>query len=65
MKFNDLIKTKRKEMDFTQEKLANLIGTSKRTIANWENGRNNPLIGDEVILNSIAKVFKINKVEDM
>ena len=65
MKFNDLIKTKRKEMDFTQEKLANLIGTSKQTIANWENGRNNPLIGDEVILNSIAKVFKINKVEVM
>lgn len=63
MNFSELIKTKRKEKEITQEKLAEMIGTSKQTIANWENDRNKPQLNDEELINSIINVLKISKGE--
>lgn len=63
MNFSELIKTKRKENDITQEILADMIGTSKQTIANWENDRSKPQINDNLIINSISHALKISKSE--
>lgn len=63
MNFSKLIKTKRKENDITQEILADMIGTTKQTIANWENDRSKPQINDDAIINSISHALKISKSE--
>ena len=63
MNFSELIKTKRKENDITQEILANMIGSSKQTIANWENDRSKPQVNDDVMINSISHALKISKSE--
>lgn len=60
MNFSELIKSKRKEKGITQENLADIIGTTKQTIANWENNRSKPQISDDII-DCIANTLKISK----
>lgn len=38
-KFSEIIKKLRIEKDLTQEELAQMLGTSKSTIAMWETGK--------------------------
>ena len=61
MNFNELIKTKRKEKELTQETLAEMIGTTKQTIANWENDRSKPQLTDDEMIDNIAKTLDISK----
>ena len=63
MNFNELIKTKRKEKELTQETLAEMIGTTKQTIANWENDRSKPQLTDDEMIDNIAKTLDISKKE--
>lgn len=63
MKFGELLKTKRKEMDgVSQEVLAEKLGVSKQTISNWESGRNMPLINDSVV-DLMPSVLNVSKSE--
>ncbi len=51
------IKTLRKEKAFTQEKLAEQLGVSNRSISRWENGVNMP---DFDIVIHLAKFFNVS-----
>lgn len=51
------IKKLRKEKDLTQEKLAEVLGVSNRSISRWENGVNMP---DLDLLMEMAKFFDIS-----
>lgn len=42
MRMNELIKTKRKEKNLTQQELADLLYLSSKTISKWETGRGLP-----------------------
>ena len=42
MKVNELIRSKRKEMNMTQQELADLLYVSSKTISKWETGRGLP-----------------------
>lgn len=57
MEISDLLKNKRKEMNLTQEELAKSLYVSKRSITNWETGKNTPDI-DSLI--SLAKLYDIS-----
>ena len=50
----------RREHDYTQEQLAELIGVSRQTISKWETGKGIP---DIVNLEELANVFGITIVE--
>lgn len=45
LKNNPLIKA-RKNKSLTQEELAEMLGYSKATVSNWENGHSNPSLSD-------------------
>ena len=38
MTIGDIIRIKRKELNMTQEDLANAVGTTKATVSRWESG---------------------------
>ncbi|MFX3631891.1 MAG: helix-turn-helix transcriptional regulator [Candidatus Pristimantibacillus sp.] len=50
---NEKIIEARKENDFTQEQLANLMNCKKSTISNWENGYSVPKLADALKLSEI------------
>lgn len=52
---NDRLISARKEMDFTQEQLANLMKCKKATISNWENGYSTPRLPDAFQLSHFLK----------
>ncbi len=54
----DRIKKLRKELDMTQQKLANRLGVQRNTIAMYEMGRTTP--SDAIIL-SICREFNVNE----
>ncbi len=39
MTLDDKISKLRKENNYTQEQLADVLGVSRQTISNWENGK--------------------------
>lgn len=51
---NEIIAKFRKDAEFTQERLANIIGVSAQTVSKWENGTTMP---DIMLLPIIADVF--------
>lgn len=38
LKINEIIKTKRREREYTQEELANVLGVTKAAVSKWETG---------------------------
>lgn len=56
IKIGENIKKKRKERDFTQEELANILGVSKAAVSKWENTESYP---DITMLLQIAQLFHI------
>lgn len=53
----DVIKTNRKKMNLTQEKLANILGVSSKVVSKWECGIRYP---DTSILPTLAKALNIS-----
>lgn len=54
MKNESLIKA-RKDNGYTQEGLARILGYSKATVSNWENGYSQPSLADAFKVSSILK----------
>lgn len=52
----DRIKELRTESKMTQEELANKLNMSRQAISHWENGINEPGIGDLIKLTTILNV---------
>ncbi|MBP3919311.1 MAG: helix-turn-helix transcriptional regulator [Clostridia bacterium] len=60
IKIGEMIKTKRKERDFTQEELANILGVTKAAVSKWETSESYP---DITMLPQIAQLFHITMDE--
>lgn len=56
LKIGENIKAKRKELDFTQEELANVLGVTKAAVSKWENAESYP---DITILPKISGLFHV------
>ncbi|ETT45495.1 hypothetical protein C162_20521 [Paenibacillus sp. FSL R7-269] len=50
---NESLTQARKKKGFTQESLAELLGYSKASVSNWENGYSNP---------SLSDAFKVSEI---
>lgn len=57
MKFHESIKEKRKNLNITQEEVAEKLFVSRQTISNWENGKTLP---DIESLISISELYEIS-----
>lgn len=57
MKFHESIKEKRKNLNLTQEEVAEKLFVSRQTISNWENGKTLP---DIESLISISELYEIS-----
>lgn len=55
---NTRIKKLRKELDLTQQKFADRIGTTANVLTNYETGRRNP---SSSVINNICKTFGVNE----
>lgn len=56
LKIGEKIKSKRKEYEYTQEELANMLYVTKAAVSKWENGESYP---DITLLPKIAQLFHI------
>lgn len=56
MKLSQKLQNKRKEMDLTQEEVAEKIHVSRQTISNWETGRTLPDITSLVLISDIYNI---------
>lgn len=54
------IKIERKRKGFSQERLAEMIGVSRQTIVNWENGKGMPILEN---IEEMCKVFNVSYEE--
>lgn len=54
----DRIKKIRKELDLTQQKFADKLGTSRDNIGGYETGRRTP---SEAVISLICKEFNVNE----
>lgn len=54
----DRIKKIRKELDLTQQKFGERIGVKGNTIAQYENGRNEPI---DAVISLICREFNVNE----
>lgn len=50
----------RKEKGLTQEQLAEMLGTSSKSVSRWENGKTTP---DYTIIEDLTKIFDISANE--
>ncbi len=57
MKINQIIKEKRKELELTQEQIADFLGVSASAVNKWEKGSSYP---DITILPSLARLLKVD-----
>ena len=57
MKINKVIRKYRKELNLTQEQVANYLGVTAPAVNKWENGNSYP---DITILAPLARILKIN-----
>ena len=53
MELSQKLQIRRKEMNLTQEEVANKIHVSRQTISNWETGRTLPDIDSLVLIREI------------
>ena len=60
LKIAEKIKEKRRERNFTQEELANILGVTKAAVSKWENSESYP---DITMLPKIAQLFNITMDE--
>lgn len=65
---NESLTQARKDRNYTQEELAELVGCKKATVSNWENGVSNPVLSDafkvaELLGKDINEVFADLKVQ--
>lgn len=60
LKIGENIKAKRRELDYTQEELANVLGVTKAAVSKWENSESYP---DITLLPQIAQLFHITMDE--
>ncbi len=58
MTIGERLKALRKELDLTQQEVANRIGTTQNNIASYEIGRRNP---SSAVINNICKTFNVNE----
>ena len=56
LKIGEKIRSKRRERNFTQEELANILGVTKAAVSKWENNESYP---DITLLPQIARLFCI------
>ena len=61
-KIGDYISLKRKEKDYTQKQLADIVGVSPRAVSNWENGNNMP---DISLLVPLSRALNVSLTELM
>lgn len=59
MTWQDLVKSRMKELDVTQEKLAEQLGKTQGAIGHWLNGRREPGVDD---ISNIMKVLGIDEI---
>ncbi|MED5017901.1 helix-turn-helix transcriptional regulator [Paenibacillus chibensis] len=69
MRKNEALAGARKNKGLTQEELASLLGYSKATVSNWENGYSNPSLSDafkisRILNKDINKLFSGLYVQD-
>ena len=57
MKINEIIKLKRKELDLTQEQMAEYLGVTTPAVNKWEKGNSYP---DIIILPALARLLKVD-----
>lgn len=57
MKMNQIIKEKRKVLEFTQEQIADFLGVSASAVNKWEKGSSYP---DITLLPSLARLLKVD-----
>jgi len=57
MKINEVIKKYRKEVNLTQEQIANYLGVTAPAVNKWENGNSYP---DITLLSPLARLLNIN-----
>lgn len=62
MKINDLIRSKRKDKNMTQQELADLLFVSSKTISKWETGRGLPELAT---INKLSEILEISADEMM
>lgn len=62
MKINELIRTKRRDLNLTQQELADILYLSPKTISKWETGRGLPEFS---IIPKLAETLKISPEELM
>lgn len=62
-KMGRFLKTLREEKNLTQERLAEILGVSNRTVSRWETGRNIPDFGMMIQLSDFYGV-KLNEIVD-
>ncbi len=61
-KIGEYILLKRKEKDYTQKQLADIVGVSPRAVSNWENGNNMP---DISLLVPLSRALGVSLTEIM
>ncbi len=57
MKINEVIRKRRKELNMTQERIADILGVSAPAVNKWENGNSYP---DITLLAPLARVLEID-----
>lgn len=57
LKMNEIIKKRRKEMELTQEQVANYLGVTTPAVNKWERGNSYP---DILLLPALARLLKID-----
>ena len=60
LKIGETIRAKRRELDYTQEELANVLGVSKAAVSKWETAESYP---DIALLPQISQLFHITMDE--
>lgn len=50
------IRKAREDMDLSQNQFADLLGVDRKTVGNWEAGRNQPRYGDLMLIASVTEV---------
>lgn len=62
MKMQDIIKSRRTELQLTLEEVGNIVGVSKATVQRWENGKS--LRGLKLpVIAELANIFEVSPTE--